>query len=498
VNIDLCLISHTNVGKTSLARTLLRRDIGQALDQAHVTDTAEAHELIASAAGDALLLWDTPGLGDSARLLKRLSRSADPVGWLMTQAWDRWVDRPLYCSQMAIRAVREHCDVVLYLVNASEGPASSGYVDIEMQIMGWMGKPVLVLLNQVGPPRADDSDRRDEQAWRAHLGGYPWVKDVLSLDAFTRVWIQENELLLRVQACLPLPEQSAMEPLRAEWQRRNLEVFDASMACIARQLALNAFDSEPMAARGWTQDLRAWLAAMPLRRDPDSTPPAVAGAMNALAKRADDAVRACTQQLIRLHGLGGHAAGDIEARLAAHFSVNESVNPAKVGLLGAVLTGALGGLAADLAAGGFTFGAGAIVGGVLGLLGGSGAAKAYNLARRSGEDRVSWSPDFLLQRAESAVLRYLAVAHFGRGRGSWTESEYPPHWPAMVHAVAAPYGERLRSAWRDAPASDPRHASRDVERCVTNLQPLLQSLVTAVLIKLYPHADALLVRKASQ
>ena len=40
--ITLSLISHTNAGKTTLARTLLRRDIGEVLDQAHVTEVTWA------------------------------------------------------------------------------------------------------------------------------------------------------------------------------------------------------------------------------------------------------------------------------------------------------------------------------------------------------------------------------------------------------------------------------------------------------------------------
>ena len=35
--IALSLISHTNIGKTTLARTLLRKDIGLVADRAHVT-----------------------------------------------------------------------------------------------------------------------------------------------------------------------------------------------------------------------------------------------------------------------------------------------------------------------------------------------------------------------------------------------------------------------------------------------------------------------------
>ncbi|MCU0940031.1 MAG: GTPase domain-containing protein, partial [Burkholderiaceae bacterium] len=64
VSISLSLISHTNVGKTTLARTLLRRDVGEVRDAAHVTETADRFLLIGTPQGDELLLWDTPGFGD--------------------------------------------------------------------------------------------------------------------------------------------------------------------------------------------------------------------------------------------------------------------------------------------------------------------------------------------------------------------------------------------------------------------------------------------------
>ena len=99
--IALSLISHTNVGKTTLARTLLRRDIGEVRDRPHVTETADAFPLIETAHGDVLMLWDTPGFGDSARLLKRLKQSGNPLGWFLTEVWDRHVDRPFFSSQQA-------------------------------------------------------------------------------------------------------------------------------------------------------------------------------------------------------------------------------------------------------------------------------------------------------------------------------------------------------------------------------------------------------------
>ena len=71
--IALSLISHTNAGKTTLARTLLGRDVGEVRDAPNVTTEAAAYPLITTDEGDTLVLWDTPGFGDSARLARRLS-----------------------------------------------------------------------------------------------------------------------------------------------------------------------------------------------------------------------------------------------------------------------------------------------------------------------------------------------------------------------------------------------------------------------------------------
>ena len=93
--LTLSLVSHTNVGKTTLARTLLGRDIGEVRDAAHVTEFADEHLLIETPAGHRLMLWDTPGFGDSVRLARRMRQSANPLGWLLGQVWDRWRDRAL-------------------------------------------------------------------------------------------------------------------------------------------------------------------------------------------------------------------------------------------------------------------------------------------------------------------------------------------------------------------------------------------------------------------
>ncbi len=108
--------------------------------------------------GDALILWDSPGFGDSARLAKRLAQQGNPIGWFLSQVWDRFRDRAFWLSQQAVANVRDQADVVLYLVNASEAPEDAGYLAPEMAVLEWIGKPVIVLLNQTGRPRPRDEE----------------------------------------------------------------------------------------------------------------------------------------------------------------------------------------------------------------------------------------------------------------------------------------------------------------------------------------------------
>jgi hypothetical protein len=159
--------------------------------------------------------------------------------------------------------------------------------------------------------------------------------------------------------------------------------------------------------------------------------------------------------------------------------VREVAEPVGAGVLGAIVSGALGGLAADLAAGDLTFGAGALIGGLLGAAGMTQLARAYNSSRGSGSTVVSWSPEFMTARVSAAVLRYLAAAHFGRGRGEYVQSEYPHHWVSLVDVTVRQEGERLTGLW--APSAE----DTDPRRLASSLEPLLTECTARVLDRLY-------------
>ena len=476
--ISLSLISHTNVGKTTLARTLLRRDVGEVRDAAHVTETSDAFVLIATPQGDELRLWDTPGFGDSARLLKRLKNSGNALGWFLTQVWDRYVDRPFFSSQQAMRNVRDEADVVLYLVNASEDPAGAGYVDAEMQILGWTAKPVVVLLNQLGRPRRAEVEAAEVSRWASHLAGYPWVRDTLAFDAFARCWVQEHVLLDRIGAVLPDERRATFERLADAWRARNRSVFEQSMHVLARQLATTATDTVALPTTGLKDAARAWLGS--LLRPGERSDAAMDAAMGELAQRLDAEVRRATDELIGLHGLSGRAAAEVLQRMGAQLAVDKAADPGKASVLGAAVSGAVGGLVADLAAGGLTFGAGALLGGLLGAAGARGIASAYNLARGTDATTVRWSGDFMADRVVAAVLRYLAVAHFGRGRGDFVAGEYPPHWGALVAEVVATRRAVLAETWAGAVRGDAAAV------LASRLRAPLETIASEVLGRLYP------------
>jgi hypothetical protein len=473
--VDLSLISHTNVGKTTLARTLLGRSVGEVRDAPHVTAEAAGHVMIETPEGDVLRLWDTPGFGDSARLAQRLAQSGNPIGWFLSQVWDRWRDRPFWSSQQAVRNVRERADVVLYLVSAAEDPADAGYVAPEMRILEWIGRPAIALLNQVGEPRPRAVEAAEEARWRAHLAQHAFVRDVLTLDAFARCWVQEVALLRAVGAALPAAKRPALERLAAAWQARRMGTFDAAIAALAAHLARAACDREPVDERGLRAQVRELLA-----RDGEPGPNERASAR--LAERLDADVRATTDRLIEIHGLEGRASAEVLARLAGDFAVAARASEGKAAVLGGLVSGALTGLATDLATGGLSFGAGLLTGGLLGALGAAGLARGYNLVRGTNETTVRWSDEFLDGFFAAALLRYLAVAHYGRGRGEWAAAEHPAFWRDEVTAVVAPRRAALAAIWAG------RQGECDPANLGAALQGELGAAALELLDRLYPGA----------
>ncbi len=273
-----------------------------------------------------------------------------------------------------------------------------------------------------------------------------------------------------------------MARLRTAWHDARWARFDASMEAIAQSIGRIAAARAPVADSVRVHErLRQFGAALGFGKADDG-PAAIA--QQALAAELDAEVRTSTAQLIALHGLAGEAQGEILSLLARHYEMRLRVGEGRAALLGGMLTGALAGLKADIATGGLTLGGGLVAGGLIGAIGAAGLARCYNVVSGTEQSWLAWNAQALDQAVEAALLRYLAVAHFGRGRGEWTRDDAPPAWKDAVHAVLEERRDALAHIWRD------RSESPDAARLAAALQPVLTQMARAVLERLYPDACA--------
>ena len=108
----------------------------------------------------------------------------------------------------------------------------------------------------------------------------------------------------------------------------------------------------------------------------------------------------------------------------------------------------------------------------------AGLARAVNLVRGTDRSWLAWNAEALDTLLQAALLRYLAVAHFGRGRGDWERAETPAHWKPVVEAALAAEAATLTALWADRGAQ----ASGDevVAQLAPRLRPVIDRLLRAI------------------
>lgn len=468
LRIHLSLVSHTNIGKTTLARTLLGRDVGEVDDRAHVTETTDEYVLARNAEGCELILWDTPGFGNSVALAKRLEGRNNPVGWFLSEFWDRISNKSQWLNQKALKHVRDTSDVVLYLVNAAEFPDETSYIKAEMRILEWVQKPVIVLLNQMGKPRPTQEEALDVARWNEAMRDYPIVRKVLPMDAFARCWVQEFTLFDAIGDVLPEASRSTFESIRETWSRQRRAAYAASLQALMHTIERIMNDKEAANNITFAYQIKKLGKKLKLLREDDDSKDPLKSAQTALCARATDAFCDLTDKLIAANRLRGKGVKkELFNRLQSDWEISSPIKTSNAALAGAVGSGAVGGLAADISTGGLSLGLGTLIGSVLGALGGVGLAIAYNTRRDAKEGTVvAWSETAIRNFALEALLLYLAVAHFGRGRGDWVEGECPDFWRTMLAQTLAKQ------------KTDIRH-----------LPIMLDSVLRHVLSELYPDAS---------
>lgn len=194
--LDIAVVGHTNTGKTSLIRTMLRSTaFGKIEDAAGTTRHVERATI--SAGQEAILnLYDTPGLEDVYGLRDKLTRMAKrkkgavQVTTLADFAEQTVPEDPLEQEAKVIRQVLRS-DILLYVIDVRE-PILEKYL-IEIELLSKALKPIIPVFNFI------ETHRANLAAWRQKLAEFN-IHASLELDTVAFAFEAEKRLYQKIQS----------------------------------------------------------------------------------------------------------------------------------------------------------------------------------------------------------------------------------------------------------------------------------------------------------
>lgn len=458
--IVLSLISHTNIGKTTLARTLLRRDVGEVKDEAHVTDESTSYTMLETQEAS-LVLWDTPGFGNIMPLLKRLKSQGGAWGWVLHEVVDRVFNRSLYSSLEAAKNIIEEAHVVLYLVNVREQPEDAGYVAQEFKLLEALDKPVVMILNQLDQAVLADPDARRhiQERWHQQFESFSCLKAVMILDAFTRTWHQELGLIQTITPLVSPTIRQALENIAKSYKKQQAKIFHDC----AHQAALLLWHAK-------TQS----LDPSQHRQPKELFQKLVTDLQNKLDLYLD--------LIAEAHEIEAEGRARFEADLKQVTGQTATkLDEKKSGLLAGAISSAGTGLVADVFSGGLTFGGGAILGFLGGFFGGLSYAKMMNIRKRG---NMTWRNDTLLELFQLLIVYYLVASHHGKGKGALNLDaplEFIGSHTAAVWQSKSPRLEKILDNFINLQPGQPPETT-----FLVKVETIFETTVDEILAKLYP------------
>lgn len=379
--IRIAVVGHTNTGKTSLLRTLLRdTGFGKVSSRPSTTRHVEGAHLIAD--GAALVeLYDTPGMEDSIALLERLEGLTSTDGSRLDgpARIARFLDSPEAATrfEQEAKVLRQllASDAAFYVVDTRDPPLAK-HRD-ELAVLGSCGKPLLPVLNFVADPAANES------AWRealARLGLHVVVRfDTVApeRDAEARLYNTLATLLER--------HRPALEHLVASRAREAAARHGAALRLIA--------------------DLLIDVAAC-RRQVPGKTPADLQAAVLDLNGRVRAREQACVDALLALHGFRSDDVDATQLPLIDGRWEDDLFHPETLRVLGirigsGAAAGAAAGVGIDLMVGGITLGAAAALGALIG--------GGWQTLRHAGERLLGKLTGHMELTVNDAILRLLAL-----------------------------------------------------------------------------------------
>lgn len=377
--LTLAVVGHTNVGKTSLLRTLTR-DVGFGEVSHRPSTTRHVEGARLSVDGEALLeLYDTPGLEDAIALLDYLERLDRPGERLDGPArLSRFLEgseaRQRFEQEAKVLRQLLASDAGLYVIDARE-PVLAKYRD-ELAVLASCGKPLLPVLNFVS------SAEHREAEWRealARLGLHALVR-------FDSVAPPEDgeKRLYESLALLLENSRSQLERLIVDQQTQRAARQQSAARLIA-ELLVDCAACRRNVATGSGLELTA---------------------IDDLRKAVRQREQRCVEALLKLYGFRPQDAAASDLPLLDGRWGDDLFNPETLKVLGVrvgsgIAAGAAAGAGVDLLLGGITLGAAAIAGAIAG--GALQTARSYGgrlMGKLKGKRELT---------VDDAVLRLLAL-----------------------------------------------------------------------------------------
>lgn len=342
----IAVVGHTNTGKTSLMRTLLRDEsFGEVSDRPATTRHVEGAAVLVNGAPIAEL-YDTPGLEDSSALLDHLDALRGSGRSDGFDAIRLFLESPEAHGRFAqeAKAIRQvlAVDVALYVIDARDRVL--GKHRDELEILRRSARPVVPVLNFIAGEQAQT------QPWREHLSR-AGLHAVAEFDTVVYDHQSERRLLEKLQSLLD-HHRRTIDAWIADRQRQHDRLIRASAVLIAELLL----------------DVAALVQIVPVEQH-DLNEQSIEQLKQRIRLREEQ----CTRQLLELHRFSAAdcaatALPVSEGRFGLDLFSPEALKQFGIVVGRGAAVGAAVGLAVDVVAHGLSLGAAMAAGAGLGAL----------------------------------------------------------------------------------------------------------------------------------
>ena len=197
MSISLLVVGHANTGKTSLIRTLLRKqDFGEVSDRAGTTRHVESVKI--NIGQEAIItLTDTPGFEDSIGLWdirhSEAFRAYQGADWLQPFCESHFAQDEFEQEAKILKQLTK-ADIILYVIDIRQAPLGK-YLD-ELALLASANKPIIPILNFSASPSAH------LEAWR-HVLAERHLHAVIKYDTVAFYFEDEKRLYQSIQSLMP-------------------------------------------------------------------------------------------------------------------------------------------------------------------------------------------------------------------------------------------------------------------------------------------------------